>query len=133
MKLQRQSKKSAKVMVVSKHGDQGKKMKMGDGVTSGINVDAESYMVAKESGGLDQIDAIYGSAVVEVQHDGVTPHVGKGNLDKLNTAGKLKGRSLTLLVRPPNSPDMNRNDLAFFYSLQCDADTIDCATCNVQQ
>ena len=71
-------------------------------------------MVTKESGVSDQIDAIYGSVVVEDQHDGATPHVGKGNLETLNAAGELKGHSLTFLVQPPNCPEMNWNDLTFF-------------------
>ena len=119
----------------AKRGDYRTGLKKGDEIMSGVNVDAETYLEywTKEGGGLDQIFKIYGSQAVEVQHDGATPHVGKGNEEALNAAGQLKGRNITFLKQPPNSPDMNWNDLAFFYSLQCDANALKGSTCTLKQ
>jgi hypothetical protein len=54
-----------------------------------------------------------------IQQDGAKPHVKKSIQDELDMACKEGGWHISIVTQPPQSPDMNKNDLAFFYSLQC--------------
>jgi hypothetical protein len=105
----------------------------GADVIKTVNVTCETYydMWTREGGGLDQIRALNlpeGTKVV-VQHDGAKPHTGKGTEDKLNEAGKAY--NVTFVRQPAQSPDFNLNDLAFFYSLQCDTNELKGAECDL--
>jgi len=53
-----------------------------------------------------------------IQFDGAGPHKGKGNLENLNRIGKLFGWNIQFIIQPPQSPDLNVNDLGFFRSLK---------------
>ncbi|CAM9283546.1 unnamed protein product, partial [Choristocarpus tenellus] len=55
---------------------------------------------------------------VVVQQDGAIPRRGKGNSEILSGAGKTDGWSITLVMQPSNSPDLNMMDLCFFRSLK---------------
>ena len=55
---------------------------------------------------------------IKIRIDGATPHTGKGNLDKLHAEGQRGGWNIIFDVQPSNSPDLNKLDLCFFYSLQ---------------
>lgn len=56
---------------------------------------------------------------VVIQQDGASPHVGKGNLDYFYYEGKKDGWDINVVTQPPQSPDLNINDLGFFRSLKC--------------
>jgi hypothetical protein len=89
------------------------------------------YLRGEAGGGLDSIRALglpEGTKFV-VQHDGAKPHTGKGTEEKLNEAGAAYG--VTFERQPPQSPDFNLNDLAFFYSLQCDANVLKGDECDI--
>ena len=97
-----------------------------------MNVDSETYfaMFTKPGGVLDKIrEQIPMDVPVVIQHDNATPHVGKGNREKLREAGLAK--NITFVEQPAQSPDMNINDLAFFYSLQCDANELKGDDCDL--
>ena len=82
-------------------------------------------------GGIAHIIALgfpEGTKIV-IQHDGAKPHVGCGNLVALNAAGAPYG--ISFVTQPPNSPDLNWCDLAFFYSLQCDTNELKGITCDL--
>ena len=62
---------------------------------------------------------------IKIHIDGAIPHTGKGNLDKLRNAGhQTGGWNIVFDVQPSNSPDKNKLDLCFFYSLQQAANKI---------
>ena len=52
------------------------------------------------------------------QHDGASPHTARANC---NGAKKFK---IEVITQPPQSPDLNVNDLAFFSSLQSDCELV---------
>ena len=54
-----------------------------------------------------------------VQHDGAKAHTKKSNQAAFVQAGTEGGWHMKFDVQPAQSPDLNKNDLAFFYSLQC--------------
>jgi hypothetical protein len=56
---------------------------------------------------------------VIVQQDGASPHVGKGNLEYFRQEGRKNGWKIKVVTQPPQSPDLNVNDLGFFRSLKC--------------
>ena len=58
------------------------------------------------------------------QHDGAPGHDGHGNMDALNLYGQLNGWNIIIRAQPAQSPDMNKNDLFFFNSLQCRAEEL---------
>ena len=58
------------------------------------------------------------------QHDGTRPHIAKQNARSFSTHSKVKGFKITLAVQPPQTPDVNFDDLAFFRSLQTDVELI---------
>ncbi|CAM9261350.1 unnamed protein product, partial [Discosporangium mesarthrocarpum] len=50
-----------------------------------------------------------------VQQDGAKPHTGRGIMEAIQAKA---GDSVILEAQPANSPDLNVNDLCFFYSIQ---------------
>jgi hypothetical protein len=54
-----------------------------------------------------------------IQQDGASPHVGKGNLEFFNVEGRKDGWKIQVITQPPQSPDLNVNDLGLFRSLKC--------------
>jgi len=54
-----------------------------------------------------------------IQQDGASPHVGRGNLDFFYEEGHKNGWDINVVTQPPQSPDLNVNDLGFFRSLKC--------------
>ena len=88
-------------------------------------------MWTKQGGGIDQILQIgfpVGTRII-VQHDGAKPHTGHGNEESLDAAGAPFG--ISFVTQPANSPDLNWNDLAFFYSLQCDTNELKGVHCDL--
>lgn len=57
---------------------------------------------------------------VVLQMDNAPPHVGGGNYDGLEVAMNKNNRlpRIEVMFQPPNSPDLNLNDLGVFHSLQ---------------
>ena len=58
------------------------------------------------------------------QYDGTRPHTAKQNARSFSTHSKVKGVKITVAVQPPQSPDVNVDYLAFFRSLQTDAELV---------
>ena len=54
---------------------------------------------------------------VHIQQDNAKPHVGKGNVARINQFGDLQHPIITLINQPPQSPELNVNDLGLFHSL----------------
>ena len=48
------------------------------------------------------------------------PHTADGTIDELIAAGTGDGWTPLIITQPPNSPDVNINDLGFFHSLKTD-------------
>jgi hypothetical protein len=91
--------------------------------THPLSVDATVYydMMTKQGGILDCIkaemfwlkeDGIY------IQHDGASPHNGKGNRERLREAGLKDDWRIVFETQPAQSPDTNICDLSFFNSIQ---------------
>ena len=55
---------------------------------------------------------------VVIRHDGAKPHTGGGTEATLTALGHQDGWNMTFTRQPAQSPDMNKNDLCFFASLQ---------------
>lgn len=55
---------------------------------------------------------------IKIQHDGASPHTGKGTVAVLNDAAKEGGWNIKINTQPAQSPDLNILDLGFFHSLQ---------------
>lgn len=56
--------------------------------------------------------------VVVIQADNAPPHIGKQNIDRLNTFGAAQqGMKIRVVLQPPQSPDYNVLDLGLFHSL----------------
>ena len=98
-----------------------------------INVNSATYldMFVKPGGIFERIRAKIPdrSIRVVVQHDNAKPHTGKGNREKLRSVGEQQ--NITFEEQPPQSPDFNFNDLAFFYSLQCDTNELKGENCDL--
>jgi hypothetical protein len=60
---------------------------------------------------------------VIIQQDGASPHVGRGNIEYFNQEGRKDGWKIQVVTQPPQSPDLNVNDLGFFRSLKCRVET----------
>ena len=58
------------------------------------------------------------------QHDGASPHTARANLQHWQRHGNMKGFTIEVAVQPPQSPDLNVNDLTFFSSLQTDTELV---------
>jgi hypothetical protein len=63
-----------------------------------------------------------------IQQDGARPHTADGTIDELIAAGTGDGWTPLIITQPPNSPDVNINDLGFFHSLKTDIKKI-CSHC----
>ena len=61
------------------------------------------------------------TAEIIVQHDGASPHASNGNESELNAKGLEEGWSIRFETQPAQSPDLNKNDLCLFSSLQSQA------------
>jgi hypothetical protein len=55
--------------------------------------------------------------IIQVQHDGASPHTGKGNGDALERLGKVDDWNICFETQPAQSPDLNKLDLCLFNSL----------------
>ena len=86
-------------------------------------MDSAKYyeILTKEGGLLDSVKRkmpwLKGEDVT-VQHDGATPHTGKGNEENLKQAGIKDGWKIKFISQPSQSPDVNILDLGFFNSLK---------------
>jgi len=91
-----------------------------------INVDVQAYRkIITMPGGLldavrDKMSWLKGDAII-LQYDGAKPHNEGGNAAAFAEAGKADGWNITFETQPVQSPDLNMNDLCFFYSLQQNA------------
>ena len=63
-----------------------------------------------------------------IQQDGARPHAANGTIDDLVAGGTGEGFTPVIVTQPPNSPDLNINDLGFFASLKVDVKRI-CTHC----
>ena len=54
---------------------------------------------------------------VFMQQDNAKPHVDHNNVACINHFGDMQHPIITLVNQPPQSPELNVNDLGFFYSL----------------
>jgi hypothetical protein len=48
---------------------------------------------------------------IEIQHDGASPHTGKGNKVRLNVIAQENDWNMNIIVQPAQSPDLNKLDL----------------------
>lgn len=55
---------------------------------------------------------------VIIQQDGASPHTARGVMDRLSQYGSTGGWNFIMVTQPPQSPDLNINDLSFFRSLK---------------
>ena len=91
--------------------------------TKNINVTAEIYRNywLKPGGVLDAIKLklpfLKGNPII-VQQDSATPHTGQSNVNIINLEGRKDGWNIQVIQQPPQSPDLNKLDLCFFWSLQ---------------
>ena len=53
-----------------------------------------------------------------IQQDGARPHTASDTISDLEKAGTGEGWTPIIMTQPPNSPDVNINDLGFFHSLK---------------
>lgn len=104
----------------------------GDLMEVDVSVTAEYYREMMEKHILPAIIeampwAGKGGRTLVYQHDGATPHTGKGN-DAYwpeMLARDYPGRSIKIVTQPAQSPDLNTLDLGFFNSLAHLADDTD--------
>jgi hypothetical protein len=104
----------------------------GDLMEVDVSVTAEYYREVMEEKILPGIIkampwAGKGGRTLVYQHDGATPHTGKGNNEYWPEmlARKFPGRSIKVVTQPAQSPDLNTLDLGFFNSLAHLADDTD--------
>ena len=57
-------------------------------------------------------------------HDGASPHTARANVKQWACHGVKKKFKIEVITQPPQSPDLNVNDLAFFSSLQSDCELV---------
>lgn len=103
--------------------------KKGDKKRKAVSCTAKEYleMMTKENGVLDAVcEKLDFPEIkrVKIQHDGASPHVGKDNPGLLNDAGRKKKIRIKFEQQPAQSPDLNKNDLCFFHSLQRASDAL---------
>jgi hypothetical protein len=84
-----------------------------------VSVGAAEYLgiMTKPGGVLEAVRArfaSYGQRQIVIQHDGATPHTGKGNEVLLDEAGQLQGMNIRFDKQPSQSPDLNKLDLCLF-------------------
>ena len=51
-------------------------------------------------------------------------HTGKQNMEKMDAAGSRNNWNIKYVTQPAQSPDLNKLDICFFYSLQRAADAL---------
>jgi hypothetical protein len=62
---------------------------------------------------------------IYVHHDGPAPNTGGGNNELLNLEGQLQDVTcINYIMKPSQSPDMNKIDWSFFNSLSCGAEEL---------
>ena len=59
-----------------------------------------------------------------IQQDGARPHTAERTIEDLEIGGAGNGFVPIIVTQPPNSPDLNINDLGFFGSLKVDVKRI---------
>ena len=85
--------------------------------------DSEFYhnMFCRPGGAFDMIEAkmpwLRGREF-KIQQDGARSHTGTNTVEELQAGGTGDGWVPIILTQPPNSPDVNINDLGFFSSLK---------------
>ena len=116
---------------VSKAGPKGTRVQVNK------NVDAEFYhnLFCLEGGVYDMIEAktpwLAGDPYF-IQQDGARPHTANGAIEDLVAGGTGEGFTPVIVTQPPNSPDLNINDLGFFASLKVDVKRI-CTHCTSRE
>ena len=98
-------------------------------VMESLNVTAETYLDIhiKENGVLDMIKhkmSWLKEDEIRIRHDGAPGHTGHGNAQFLFQAGQADGWNIIYETQPSQSPDLNKNDLCFFNSLQTQAEKL---------
>ena len=68
----------------------------------------------------------------KIQQDGARPHTGTNTVDELQAGGTGDGWIPIILMQPPNSPDVNINDLGLFSSLKYHVSQI-CTHCTSRE
>ncbi len=68
----------------------------------------------------------------KIQQDGARSHTGTNTVEELEAGGTGDGWFPIILTQPPNSPDVNINDLGFFSSLKYDVSQI-CTHCTSRE
>lgn len=89
------------------------------------NIDAQNFYecMTMEEGLLESIDIqVPGHKILQL--DNAPGHTGKNNPQKIEDYIEENDLDIELKFQPPNSPDLNICDLAFFRSLSCRADAI---------
>jgi hypothetical protein len=97
-----------------------KRREAGTMETKCVSVSADIfYDKCVEPGGL--LDSLVGKIgnyrTVEVLMDNAKPHIGHGNLDKLNAECLKRHLRVIFKTQPANSPDLNLCDASFFHAL----------------
>ena len=90
------------------------------------NVDSEFYeeLFTKEGGVFDMIEKIcpwLRGKYYFLQQDGARPHTKEGLIRQLEMqvgTGEVDDFFCRFITQPPNFPDVNLNDLAFFHSIK---------------
>ena len=101
------------------------------------NIDSDFYhnLFCDEGGVYDMIEAkmpwLAGSPYF-IQQDGARPHTANGTIEDLIAGGTGDGFVPIIVTQPPNSPDLNINDLGFFASLKVDVKRI-CTHCTSRE
>jgi hypothetical protein len=95
----------------------------GTPVLTPVNMTAGVYQhfIAGQGKVIDAIktkmDWMRGEKII-VQHDGAKPHTAATTVAALQRAGHTDGWDIDFVTQPAQSPDLNKCDLCFFYSLQ---------------
>jgi hypothetical protein len=92
-------------------------------IMESLNVTSETYLDIhiKENGVLEMIKhkmPWLKEDEIRIRHDGAPGHTGHGNEQFLFQAGQADGWNIIYETQPSQSPDLNKNDLCFFNSLQ---------------
>ena len=98
-------------------------------IMESLSVTAETYLDihVKENGILDMVKhkmPWLKEDEIRIRHDGAPGHTGHGNEELLFQAGQDDGWNIIFEKQPSQSPDLNKNDLCFFNSLQTQAEKL---------
>lgn len=102
------------------------------------NVTAEWYrdIMTKPGGVFDTIREkmpwLHGRGAV-VQHDGVTPHGGRGNAVYFQLQMQHHTFPIEVVQQPAQSPDLNVLDLGIFRSLKCHVNSAKAKACSLDE